>query len=157
MVPWAEVERLRIEQLMAKAVGRFLHRIMSGAWERWRDVAIEHREQRKILMKAVARMKSRQLAGAWNRWQEWLVDKKEAEENKRLHTERVIARFLKGTLAKAWRTWHENWQEALRIRNIVKVGSTQGAAFTRMTPLGFRLTACLQVASGGFRLASGWL
>lgn len=116
----SKLERARMEELMAKAVGKFINKFMGAAFERWKEMTIEHQEQRRILMGAVGRLKSRQLAGAWGRWKDFIEELRQAEERKREHQERVIARFLKGTLAKSWRTWYENWQELAHMRNVVK-------------------------------------
>ena len=113
-------EKARMEELMAKAIGKFMNKFMGAAFERWKEMTMEHQEQRRILMVAIGKLRSRQKAAAFARWCEFIEEFHEAEERKRQTQERVIARFLRGALAKAWRTWYENWQELAHMRNIVK-------------------------------------
>ena len=59
---------------------------------------------------AIARMKKQKMAAGWQRWQDYMEERAEAEEKNRQRTERVLARFLKSALAKAWATWMEVYE-----------------------------------------------
>jgi len=117
---WAHrVEEMkRQEQLVRGMIVRMQRRGMAMAFDRWVEAAGELRWQRQTMLEAIHRMRAKELKLAFNAWRDNIVRWRMTEENKAASAEekahqrlmRVLGRFLRQDLAKAFTLWFDNVQ-----------------------------------------------